>query len=341
MGGSEFEEDIRRIQIAMGSSSVVSIATCIVAILILITRRLYKHFVYRLAACQVFGSLFWNISTALILARLDNQETEYAYVNCKITGFLIEYSMWVKLLFTVGLTMHLFFYVVLLKNLRKYELAYMMVPILLPLLFVWVPYVTDNYGYADAWCFIIFQNNTTGVIEEFTLYYGPLLLLMSLAVIVVLVIAAVLLQRNCVSSTALHETSWAHLHEANSRVLKHTIPLLLYPIILFILILFPFISRTYFAAVPISQSIRHFYPFNMATGVIGGSVGAMNGSVLIAHMCYAQCVKRKKTCHSETECATERLNTKLRHVSDLPTYFSVPCESQLDDQILTHYEAIN
>ncbi len=149
-------EQKQQILFVKGFTAVGSMLICIIAASIVLGLRLYKRFAYRLAMYQVFGSLFWSLSCSLVLVQLEyDPNSESSRVGCHAVAFLLNYSMWVKLLFTVWLTFHLFCYVVLLKNLKKLEWLYIASSVLFPLVcIVWVPFIHNNYGIAGAWCFI-------------------------------------------------------------------------------------------------------------------------------------------------------------------------------------------
>ena len=151
------------------------------------------------------------------------------------------------LLFTMCLVFHIFCLAVCLKNLEKQEIVYVLVSVLLPLLQFWIPFVNDSYGLVGAWCWIRNWKDdcpsnryTTGIIEQFTLWYGPLLISLTLCLIAVVVIALVLIWRAFLSQKM--ELEPLIKGNRNKAVLKQLLPLLVYPIIIFLLALLPLID---------------------------------------------------------------------------------------------------
>ena len=191
------------ILLANGIAAMCSCASCMIALLLLAVLRLYKSFIYRLAMYQILGSLFHGFSMALVLMLLNyNSEVLYYQVICKLTAFLMAYSIWVILLFTVWLTFHLFIYVVFFKDLKRLEWLYISSSVLLPILFVWIPFIHDSYGVSGAWCFIrswdddcATRKYTKGIAEQFALYYGPATVAMVVSVTEIAVILVVVVKR--------------------------------------------------------------------------------------------------------------------------------------------------
>lgn len=142
------EEQKRQLLYVTGFTGIGSVLCCAIAISMVLLFRLCTRFAYRLATYQVIGSLFWSISCGLVLLQLNYDPTsESSRVSCHVVAFLLEYTMWVKLGFTLWLTFHLFCYVVLLKNLKWLEWLYIASSVFFPLVFiVWIPFIHDDYG---------------------------------------------------------------------------------------------------------------------------------------------------------------------------------------------------
>ena len=165
----------------MGCPAVFSALCCFFAVSLVFILKLYRYFIYRLAMYQVLGSFLLSISMALQLLFLNyNGTLMYYYISCKVVAFILEWSLLVKLIFTVWLTFHLFCYVVFFKNFKRLEWLYISTSILFPLLFASVPFITGSYGMAGAWCYIPSWRNSCasedykdGIIEQYSLYYGP------------------------------------------------------------------------------------------------------------------------------------------------------------------------
>ena len=294
--------------IAMASSGVVSSVMCSIAVLLVLYLTMYKYFVYRLALYQVLSSLFFSLSEVIVLLMINyTPDNKYYIIACRTTAFLVQYTMSVKLLFTLCLMFHLFSLAVCLKNLKNFEIAYILVSIVFPLFVDWIPFVHDFYDLAGPWCWIRDWNNDCpsqkdmiGIIEQFSLWYGPLFISLTLCLIVVIIILSVLVKRAYVTRSKESEPLLVQ-ENRNKIALKEILPLLAYPIIFFVLALFPLIDRIYGAISPHGS-------FNLLLihALSEASWGSFSALALLVHVC---------------------LRHKLRHqTSNQPAYVQVDIE---------------
>ena len=134
------------------------------------------------------------------------------------------------------------------RNLQsyKYEVVGVLTCHTLPVLFSIVPFVTLKndtlYGLAGAWCWIKLTDKDcneykAGVIEQFTLWYGPFMFLAILNCIAMLVVIVVLYR----GARGTHEP-----HQYRE-ALKEMVPLLVYPLIFNTLYCLGVANRIYYA----------------------------------------------------------------------------------------------
>ena len=161
--------------------------------------------------------------------------------------------------------MNLFCQAVLYKDPQRdhkcYEKLCVITLILFPLLFTWIPLVTEEYGPAGAWCWIQnWKNNCidnvsiTGVTEQFALWYGPAMLVSVVESIAIIVIVFWLLfcyqplanDSQGTSAYLLEETQSAA--QKRRKALKELLPLLAYPILFCVLLIPPLVNRIIGAA---------------------------------------------------------------------------------------------
>ena len=278
--------------LAMASSGAVSTVMCLIAVILVIYWRLYKYFVYRLALYQVLACLLFSVSESLVLMNYNYNETKPFHVRaCLATAFLMQYTMWVKLLFTLCLVFHLFCLAVCLKNFTKLEIAYVLVSALSPLLHAWIPFVNNFYNLAGGWCWIhAWKDNCpskkykNGIIEQFTLWYGPLFVALSLCLIAVIMIVLVLARRAYLSLKK--EAEPLITENRNKTALKELLPLLVYPIIFFVLAVFPLVDRIYGAASKSKHGHGSYYALLMAHSISQASWGFFSALALIIHVLY-------------------------------------------------------
>ena len=317
----------------MSSVGVGCVLLCTVAIVLVLVLRLYRSLVYRLAAYQVLAALLYGIVCALQI--LSKEET--GHINtplCQATAFFMIYFQWVKLMFTVWVTAHLFFFAVFYKNLKKWEPLYVLSSVLVPVLISVIPLTTGSYGRAGAWCWI--QNwkgncpvniSTAGVIEQFTVWYGPAFVVFVGDSLAVVVMAIVLFRRACRYS---QDKEWQQHKEALTQML----PLLAYPVTYTILLLVPIATRVHTA-----HSHPHLgtvdYALLATTGMCMSLWGLAAGVALLVHICVMKNHKRHKS--PETNgikygtLASEDDATIKGNTSGANTFYEPHWENELGD----------
>ena len=287
----------------MSSTASVSFVMCVLTVSLVFCLRLQKHFTYRLASYQVLSSMFFSVSLIIQVIFVNKKywgSSEDSSVVCQIFGFVVEYFMWVKLLFTICLVFHFFMLAVYSKNLYKFELLYVLISVLLPLLYVWIPFIKNNYGGAGAWCWIkdwkrncAKRNDQAGVVEQFVLWYGPLFFSLTVSIIMAALTFVILTRRaysrngtmqQSETGPLLYSTIQAETRH-NRAALKQLLPLLAYPIIFYILAIIPLINRIYDA---IHRSIN--YELTLAHSLAIGSWGFFSSCALLIHIF----IKRKQ-----------------------------------------------
>ena len=120
MGNSSGETSSSHAVIAATNS--VSVLVCLLAAILVLVLKLHKKLVYRLALYQVLSSLLLATVTALQVIFINYNESQTVYLRvCTAVAWFMVYSQWMKLLFTMWVTFHLFCFAVLHKNLQKLE----------------------------------------------------------------------------------------------------------------------------------------------------------------------------------------------------------------------------
>ena len=118
------------INVAIVTNSV-SILVCLLAAILVFGLQLHKKLVYRLALYQAFAALAFSLAQMLQIIMVNYQSNPEMYGSISITiAFSVMYCQWMKLLFTMWMTFHLFCFAVLHKNLKKLEVLYIMTSLL-------------------------------------------------------------------------------------------------------------------------------------------------------------------------------------------------------------------
>ena len=316
-----------------GCPGAFSVLCCMFAISMVIILKLYKYFIYRLAMYQVLASLFQSLIYASTLMLLNYNSTQlYCRVICQVTAFFLVYAPFIKLMFTCWLTFHLFCYVVFLKNFKRLEWLYISSSLLIPLFLASVPFITKSYGMSGAWCYIRSWNNDSdskeGIAEQFSFYYGPATLFLILSVIAIVIMIAVMVYR---AHKSVHSRSGENQPLTSDRnqkvkVIKQLLPLLAYPIIYFMLLIFPLTNRIYMAA---SGSKDSNVILLRAHAVSGGLMGTFAALVLVIHICVMKSTKFGKRISSEED-HLSTFTGVTPYTSGAVTKFSLPNESDVD-----------
>ena len=225
---------------------------------------------------------------------------------CVPLAFLEEYVLWVKVLFTSWITFYLFSLTVCNCNPSQkcQEMVYVVTSVLLPLPFACVPFITQSYGLAKAWCWIKATDDNcatleAGVIEQFALAFVPLLIITVFDIPAIIIITYILCKRAWKYDRQYRDPL---LPKQNHRaVLKEVLPLITYPIIFHALTFVPLANRT-------ERAITGQSPLGLlyVQAMIDPSWGLLASITLSIHLCVLG-KHRKENVHapSFTECQLE------------------------------------
>ena len=229
----------------LGPLGAISVVTCFVALIWLFYLKLYKAFLYRLAAYQVVASLFHGLLLVSQLTFLEYNESEYP--SCVAVAYLFQTFAWIKTCLGCWITFHLFCFAVLLKNMRKLEPLYVISSILFPIAISFVPLITKTYGPTGEWCWIqkrktCGKNYIVGEIEQIALWYGPAFVLLVLQSAAMLAMMITVYYR-AHKKSKFDENVFGR--EQNNIAFRQLLPLVAYPVLYCILLIPPFIARVY------------------------------------------------------------------------------------------------
>ena len=224
-----------KVLVAMASTGLLAVVTCVLGALLVAALRLYKVFTYRLALYQVLSGMtsgavcVWD--AAFVIYYRDHVEANKPM--CLAVAFLLEYTMWAKLLFTLWTTFHLFAFSMCFKNFKTLEPFYICTALVFPALIAIVPFTTTSYGLAGQWCWIVSlseNHNCTssptqrGTVEQFALWFIPSSFVLAAESIAVVVMGIVLSYR------AHRARRNEVIDRSYAKALKQMLPLIAYPI---------------------------------------------------------------------------------------------------------------
>ena len=335
------------ILIIMASVGLLSFSICGLAMGLVFYLRLHKHFVYRLALYQVISSMLISVNDMISLSLSSyilKHNENFHHGMCLLTGVLLTYFIWLKLIFTMTLTMHLFLLAICLKDFKRFEIHSIVFSALFPLSFVWVPFVTNDYGPAGGWCWIKDRNSDgshskDGEIEQYTIYYGPSYLGLLFTIIAAGAVILVLCWRGCCqqcnSSSSEIEPLLAQKHIKHRKALIEIIPLLAYPAIFFLFNAFAMVHRIFNAL----QKCPN-YDLALTHSLVNALWGTLSSFALLLHILITRCLKKETkrqflknpaptTQHRTGEGLTTNYTT-CTEITHATTSHIIPTESEID-----------
>ena len=274
----------------IAATNSVSVLVCFLAAILIPALKLHTKLVYRLALYQVLSSLLLATVTALQVIFINYNESRNVYARvCTAVAWFVVYSQWMKLLFTMWVTFHLFCFAVLHKNLKKLEVLYVVTSLLVPALIAAVPLVTHTYGLSpDGAICNIYANTSVAFIERLTLWDGPAMFILLAASTAMLVMVIKLASRIC---CRLSSTGNARITGGDKfmKALKHLLPLAAFPILFLVFVIPVLIFHIYVAADNkateglVISAIVFYSLWSMASGL-----------TLLIHVTVVRCLGKKR-----------------------------------------------
>lgn len=219
----------------------LSIVLILGVITIIILFKKWRYFGQRLVLYVSITAILVNVGIILHRVDYDNQVSEFYVRFCEFGGYVDQTSNWMLLIAISAIIAHSSFTLFFNKNTEKFELVYIFAIFVLPLLFTWIPFIKDSYGRAGAWCWIRSEVRETckpflfGSWLQFSNWFIPLYIIMVVLIVLYVVILAKIYQRERKQM----------VKPPDSASKKDLLPLIAYPLIYFLLNVFPFVNRTY------------------------------------------------------------------------------------------------
>ena len=272
------------------ATNSVSVLLCLLATSLVFHYKLHKTVVYRLALYQVLASLaFATVEVfQIIFAYYDNAPGFYGSL-CTAIGWISIYTRWVKVIFTTWVTFHLFYFAVFYKNLKKYEVVYVVTSLLVPAPIASVPLITHTYGVNGLGICFIFANDTNGAagnIEKFSLWYGPAMFILLVLSIAMVVMVITLARRLCRRSKYEPITEGGQFWTA----LKQLLPLTAFPLLFFVFIIPTFITGVFISSKPTNANKSL-----SVTTIFIALWSVSSGVTLVIHIFVARCFAKRKS----------------------------------------------
>ena len=213
------------------------LATCLVLFLIILFKR-WSFFNQRLVLYLSLATIISYITFGLSI--VDG--------ICTLAGFANHIGGWINLNAYICITATLIFKVFFTINLEKSDKTIVLFIFVSPFLFNWIPFISNTYGKAGPTCWIRNIQEVNGTCELFlfgqvlqlVLWYIPLYTILTIMIIVY----AIIFVKFC-----FHRKQWVKFNQdvdsERKKAQKYIISLLAYPVIYFLVNIFPFINRIY------------------------------------------------------------------------------------------------
>ena len=165
----------RGITAAICCAVLLIVLVLLITVAVLVKRKVCGTVVKRLTIWLTAATVPYQ---AVLVLHLESHLLPRDEKSCKAYGFLLQYFGSVQLLFTLGISMVLFFkvwdatpwkpervdscykrikectFVCCSCKINKLEVVFLVLVFGLPLLFDWVPFTTNSYGATGLWCWI-------------------------------------------------------------------------------------------------------------------------------------------------------------------------------------------
>ena len=293
----------------------VSVVVCLVAAILVLLLKLYGKLVYRLALYQVLSALAMASVEAMQVVLINYEKSPNNYRRfCTAIGFLVQYTIWMKLLFTMWVTFHLFCFAVLHKNLKKLEVLYVVTSLLVPMVISIIPLVTNSYGRSpDGNICCIYANTNASFIERLALWDGPAMTILIAASIAMVVMVIILANQVC------RRSKYAPITDSDEhwKALKQLLPLAAFPVLFFVFEMPVLMYNLY--------TTQHSTPNEgmFIADVVCFSLWSMaSGATVIIHISVARICGRKHkpnnvsvSCLAVTQHSTHTIINSETHVS--------------------------
>jgi len=255
----------------------LSLLLLLAVIFILIIFKKLQFFGQRLILYLAISSLL--VKLAIILHRVDykNQTSEFYTRFCQFGGYFDEVTIWMLLMAVCCIVVYVSLRILFKKDTARFELVYVFFIFAFPLTFTWIPFVFNAYGRAGAWCWIISEDRETcepsfaGQVLQFVLWFGPLYLLLGI-LLLVYVVLFIHQYRKRHKLRKEREIQGKQLQRHSSSTLmrpQDVKTLLVFPVIYFLLNIFPFINRTYNLVATGGPSLPLWYLAALANPLMG------------------------------------------------------------------------
>ena len=277
------DSDLRIIGLAQVGGGSVSILGCIIMLMLILVQKRFKTTTQRLL-------LYINISILIASAVYVVRGASYSLLDnhyfCAGIAYINQFCAANLLAVMCCFLIHLFLKAMFEARIKKMEILYIPIIFILPLLVSAIPFIKNSYGKAGPWCWIQGREGecelfNTGVIMQYSLWYGPLYTLIVIGAVIYVISILILKkklreQEGRYTSDREKQRQQITLHELNH--------FCWYPIILFFFSLVPLATH-------VSDNVKKDHalvPLWIAAAVIQSLEGFAISIIFIVRKCFSR-----------------------------------------------------
>ncbi len=250
----------------------VSFLACIFTIISIILFKQYYLFNHRLVLYLAISATIFSLSVTI--QRVDyQQETGTFYTNfCIFSGFFNQISSWMILDAVTSITLSLIIRAFFRRNPQTFDCVFVFFIFFFPFLFNWVPFIKSAYGKSGAWCWIrsmdenMCQTFKFGVLMQLLLWYVPLY---AIILIQMVLFVLVIIKITHHKKYSMIDGYVPYNQTDGQETIKETVPMLAYPVIYFVINIFPFVNCIYEFVRPAHPSVALWFISGIFNGLIG------------------------------------------------------------------------
>eukprot|EP00731_Ephydatia_muelleri_P038558 Em0804g6a len=214
--------------------ATLALVAYVISVALIVQSRAYRQFIHRLTLYLAVVGLLRTLHLWLEIAPVDLTSPDNSSVTirrgwssvCVVSAMVVQYVGFAQTLVVIWICFYIFMLVVYQRQLkqRKHEAAGIATAVLVPLIFVWEPLVTDSYGLSGTRCWIKDKCHDRDSDVSFALglaIHTVPYFLMSLLGVVFLGVSIAWLVRK-ISQTFLRHQHWL--------AVKEILPLIFFPL---------------------------------------------------------------------------------------------------------------
>ena len=258
----------------------VSLLACLLVIGLIFLFKKYLFFTQRLILYLTIAAAM-NTLSMLTQAAVYYPHTDAFYGYCKWSGFFQQVAGWAQVLAITCITIDLFIRAVLTRQTSHplIEGLYIFIIFVFPFLFNWIPFINDTYGPSGPWCWIKTAEqdeencpeNGYGRVLSMALWYGPIYpLLLILTVTYIIILISIWHRRH------RYEGKYDPGSQIRRKLMLSEVhPLLWYPLIFFVIEVFPLINRIYNIVSPKEDNMVFWWLHALVIPLEGGLIAVV------------------------------------------------------------------